>query len=75
MEHVIRSRVDLGAVLAQLRADAGLRQQQVARRIFADQGTQQALSRYELGETAPRLQVLVDLLALYGHELVIREAP
>lgn len=75
MESPVRSPSDLGAVLRELRAEAGLTQQRVAARLFVEKGSQQLLSRYELGAIAPRFQILVDLLALYGHELVIRKAP
>ncbi len=60
MEHLYRT---WGSGIAKRRAELGLTQQQLAERVEVEQ---QAVSKWELGLTAPRNDIKLRLAAVFG---------
>jgi len=65
----VRSAADLGAAIADARRDAGLTQQELARRVGI---SRPYLAQVEHGRTSRLLDLLFDLLRVVGLELVVR---
>jgi transcriptional regulator with XRE-family HTH domain len=63
---------DIGAMIGRARADAGLSQAELARRMRT---TQSAIARLESGGTSPRLDTLERALAACGKRLELRAVP
>lgn len=53
----------IGEIIAQVRAEAGVTQEQMARKLFV---TRQAVSRWETGETSPGIDMLKLISATFG---------
>ena len=67
--HSVRNAVDLGAAIGDARRDAGLTQQELARRVGI---SRPYLAQVEHGRTSRLLDLLFDLLRVVDLELVVR---
>lgn len=67
--HSVRSAADLGAAIGDARRDAGLTQQELARRVSI---SRPYLAQVEHGRTSRLLDLLFDLLRVVDLELVVR---